>query len=54
MGVLFLGLAREVDYLGDELLNASERVIRSGSYVLGQEVSLFEQELASIFRAIAA
>ena len=54
MGVPFLDLAQDIDYLGDELLNASQRVIRSGSYVLGQEVSLFEQELASIFRAIAA
>ena len=50
MGVLFLDLSREVDYLGDELLAAAERVIRSGSYVLGQEVSLFEQEFAEFAR----
>jgi len=37
----FLDLAQDIDYLGDELLNASQRVIRSGSYVLGrQEIRL--------------
>jgi dTDP-3-amino-3,4,6-trideoxy-alpha-D-glucose transaminase len=50
VNVPFLDLRREVDYLGTELLDAAERVIRSGSYVLGQEVGLFEQEFASFTR----
>jgi dTDP-3-amino-3,4,6-trideoxy-alpha-D-glucose transaminase len=50
VGVPFLDLRREVDYLGTELLDAAERVIRSGSYVLGQEGVLFEQEFASFTR----
>jgi dTDP-3-amino-3,4,6-trideoxy-alpha-D-glucose transaminase len=50
VGVLFLDLSREVDYLGDELLASADRVIRRGSYILGQEVSLFEQEFASFTR----
>ena len=50
MGVLFLDLSREVDYLGDELFAAAKRVIQSGSYVLGKEVSLFEKEFASFAR----
>ena len=33
--------------LMDELETAASRVIRTGRYVLGQEVSLFEQEFAS-------
>jgi dTDP-3-amino-3,4,6-trideoxy-alpha-D-glucose transaminase len=50
VGIQFLDLRREIDYLGDELLAAAERVIRSGSYVLGQEVDLFEQEFANFAR----
>jgi dTDP-3-amino-3,4,6-trideoxy-alpha-D-glucose transaminase len=50
VSVPFLDLCREVDYLGTELLDAAERVIRSGSYVLGQEVDLFEQEFARFTR----
>jgi dTDP-3-amino-3,4,6-trideoxy-alpha-D-glucose transaminase len=50
VSVPFLDLRREVDYLGTELLDAAERVIRSGWYVLGQEVDLFEQEFAAFTR----
>ncbi len=50
MSVPFLDLGREVDYLGTELVDAAERVIRGGWYVLGQEVSLFEQEFARFTR----
>ena len=50
MSVPFLDLRREVDHLGPELLEAAERVIRDGSYVLGPEVDLFEQEFASFTR----
>jgi dTDP-3-amino-3,4,6-trideoxy-alpha-D-glucose transaminase len=50
VGVLFLDLRREADYLGAEMLAAAERVIRSGSYILGQEVCLFEEEFARFAR----
>jgi len=44
VGVPLLDLRREVDHLLSELLAASERVLRSGSYILGQEVRLFEDQ----------
>ena len=47
MGVPLLDLRREVDHLLSELLAASEKVLRSGSYILGQEVRLFEEKFAA-------
>lgn len=46
MNVPFLDLSRESELLGDELVGAAVRVIRSGRFVLGPEVEAFEEEFA--------
>tara|TARA_R110002094_G_scaffold211871_3_gene182282 strand:- start:829 stop:1926 length:1098 start_codon:yes stop_codon:yes gene_type:complete len=51
MKVPFLGLKAPHEELRQELLNAFERVLYSGWYVLGNEVKKFEQEFAEYCEA---
>lgn len=45
-GAPFLDLTRENGALEDELVDAFRRVLRSGKYILGEEVESFERECA--------
>ena len=42
----FVDLTPEIDSLWDELLEAVQRVLRSGQFILGPEVEAFESEVA--------
>jgi dTDP-4-amino-4,6-dideoxygalactose transaminase len=42
---------REYGLISDELLEAAERVLASGHYILGTEVSAFEEEIREYLRA---
>lgn len=46
MPISFLDLRREHEEVGDETMAAVERVLASGTYVLGHEVQAFEREWA--------
>ncbi len=46
-GVPFLDLARQHEEIGEEVLDALERLLRSGRFVLGPEVEAFENEFAA-------
>ncbi len=47
MGIPLLDLSRQYETIQDELEEAALRVLRSGHYILGPEVSAFEQECAA-------
>jgi dTDP-4-amino-4,6-dideoxygalactose transaminase len=51
MPVPLLDLTRQNAALHDELLAACERVLRSGHFILGSEVELFEREAAAFLGA---
>ncbi len=51
MPVPLLDLKRQNDALMSELLGASERVLRSGQFILGEEVSALEAEAAAALGA---
>src|SRR5688500_12126700 len=43
-----LDLSPEIDSLWDELNAAIQKVLRSGQFIMGEEVKLFEQQIAAI------
>jgi dTDP-4-amino-4,6-dideoxygalactose transaminase len=47
MKVPFLDLRADVDEIGEELEEAAVRVVRSGWYLLGEELAAFEREFAA-------
>ena len=54
MGVPLFDLTRQNNALMEDLLAASERVIRSGRFILGEEVSALEAEAAALHGAPGA
>jgi len=54
MGVPLFDLTRQNNALMEDLLAASERVIRSGRFVLGEEVAALEAEAAALLGADGA
>ena len=42
-----LDLSPEIEALGDEIMEAIQRVLRSGQFILGPEVAAFEEEVAA-------
>lgn len=47
MTIPFLDLSEQIDELWDDIHTAVDRVLRSGQFVLGPEVTAFEQETAA-------
>lgn len=49
--VPFLALQREFSHIGDELVRRAKRVLETGQFILGQEVSAFEEEFSTYVNA---
>lgn len=54
MKITYLDLKRQLEEIGDEISAAVERVLKSGVYILGEEVHSFESEWAAFCGAVGA
>src|SRR5262245_13006260 len=54
MELEFLSLKKQLDSIRDDVKSAVDRVLNGGTYILGQEVELFESEWASFCQSFGA